>query len=406
MDWQALYLGLPPLVEGFFAFWMGAAVGSFVNVLVYRMPRGLSVIRPPSRCPGCGKLLGWSENLPVIGWLLIRGRCKGCGCRVSPRYPIVEALVGILVAWMYLMLYQADPGGWWSRGTSPWWIHAGVWWSLPALAAMVVLVGGMVAAALCDAESFLVPMPIVRWVGGIGLGAWIIQAYLHTSPDRYWPPIPLPTEPWAAAAIGGGAGLVLANVLLWRGVIRRSFADYEEYVREGETLGDYPHARREMAPELLFLAIVAAGALAGWWAGQSWESAPIWQVPGVEALAASVAGILVGGGIVWLVRVAGTLAFGKEAMGLGDVHILAAAGAVLGWKDPVVAFLVAPFPALVWTIFQRARRNPGGRRELPFGPYLVIGLLAVILLRPLGQDLALLLGWRPPDSAGFGAAFR
>ncbi len=78
---------------------LGAAIGSFLNVVAYRLPRHESLVRPPSRCPGCGMTIRAYDNVPVFGWLLLRGRCRGCRTKISPRYPIVEAVTaGLAVA--------------------------------------------------------------------------------------------------------------------------------------------------------------------------------------------------------------------------------------------------------------------------------------------------------------------
>jgi len=74
----------------------GSAIGSFLNVVVYRLPAGLSVMWPPSRCPKCLNQLRTYENIPVFGWLWLRGRCNHCRCRISVRYPLVEAATGLL----------------------------------------------------------------------------------------------------------------------------------------------------------------------------------------------------------------------------------------------------------------------------------------------------------------------
>jgi leader peptidase (prepilin peptidase)/N-methyltransferase len=83
------------LVEGLFVFLIGAAIGSFLNVCIGRWPEGLSVVKPRSRCPKCGHQITASENIPILSWLLLRGRCSGCGERISIQYPIVELLVGL-----------------------------------------------------------------------------------------------------------------------------------------------------------------------------------------------------------------------------------------------------------------------------------------------------------------------
>src|SRR5688572_5539132 len=71
---------------------MGAAIGSFLNVVAYRVPRGESIVRPRSRCPGCETEIRARDNVPVLSWLLLRARCRGCGARIPARYPLVEAL--------------------------------------------------------------------------------------------------------------------------------------------------------------------------------------------------------------------------------------------------------------------------------------------------------------------------
>src|SRR5688572_12885846 len=78
-----------------FAFCFGACVGSFINVVVFRLPAGISIISPPSRCPTCGAMLTWRENMPILGWILLRGRCKYCDVRISPQYMIVELFMAI-----------------------------------------------------------------------------------------------------------------------------------------------------------------------------------------------------------------------------------------------------------------------------------------------------------------------
>jgi leader peptidase (prepilin peptidase)/N-methyltransferase len=82
----------------------GASIGSFLNVVVYRLPAGLSLVHPPSRCPQCLHKLGKTENVPVLGWIWLRGRCRWCKIRISPRYPLVEAFTGLLfllVFWQF-----------------------------------------------------------------------------------------------------------------------------------------------------------------------------------------------------------------------------------------------------------------------------------------------------------------
>ncbi|HEY5315644.1 MAG TPA: prepilin peptidase, partial [Pirellulales bacterium] len=84
---------------------LGGAVGSFINVVVYRLPAGMSLLWPGSRCPRCGAKIRWLDNLPVLGWLKLRGRCRDCRERISARYPIVE----LLTALVFLGLALVEP---------------------------------------------------------------------------------------------------------------------------------------------------------------------------------------------------------------------------------------------------------------------------------------------------------
>lgn len=146
----------------------------------------------------------------------------------------------------------------------------------------------------------------------------------------------------------------------------------------------YPHARREVTRELLFLGPIVALALVGAAlglrlsnAGHLPSSVPLW----LDALSGALLGYLVGGGMIWATRVFGTLAFGKEAMGLGDVHLLAAVGACLGWIDATLAFFIAPFIAIYFAAVLMAWTG-SPRRAMPYGPYLAGAVLVVTLAKP------------------------
>jgi leader peptidase (prepilin peptidase)/N-methyltransferase len=90
---------------------LGAIVGSFLNVVAYRLPRKESLLRPPSRCPECGTRIKPYDNVPVLGWLWLRGRCRACGAKISPQYPIVEAATGVLCA-VCVLVFGADRDVW------------------------------------------------------------------------------------------------------------------------------------------------------------------------------------------------------------------------------------------------------------------------------------------------------
>jgi len=210
-------------------------------------------------------------------------------------------------------------------------------------------------------------------------------------------PIPLATWPVVWITLGAAAGTLIACVLLRTGRIRRSFADYEDYVPEGDVLAEYPHGRREMGIEILFLLPILLGGLAGW--GIHILLQPEGSPPELlEVLGGSAFGWFIGGGLVWAIRILGTLAFGREAMGMGDVHLLAGIGAALGWIDPIRIFFLAPFIALAWIAVTRLVATLRGRstRELPYGPHLAAATVLVMVARPIVDELQRML-LQPPN---------
>jgi leader peptidase (prepilin peptidase)/N-methyltransferase len=121
---------------------LGSCVGSFLNVCTYRLPRGLSPVRPASHCPGCRAPVRPRDNLPVLGWLILKGRCRDCRMPISPRYPLVELLVGLLFTGAYVVPIVMLGGDLWEevgpRGVLAW-LLAG--WTLASLAMLVALIG-------------------------------------------------------------------------------------------------------------------------------------------------------------------------------------------------------------------------------------------------------------------------
>ncbi len=102
---------IPNAVWAVLAGLFGLAIGSFLNVVIYRVPATESVVRPPSRCPSCGAAIRAQHNLPVVGWLVLRGKCHDCQARISPRYPLVELATGLLFAaitWRMLHLHLGE----------------------------------------------------------------------------------------------------------------------------------------------------------------------------------------------------------------------------------------------------------------------------------------------------------
>lgn len=122
------------ILEGIYVFAVGAAIGSFLNVCIGRWPEGLSVVKPRSRCPKCGHQIKASENIPILSWLMLRGRCSNCHERISIQYPVVELLVGLI--WL-------DAYG-----------HLGMSFTAFRVAVFVTVLLGI---AITDAKHFVIP---------------------------------------------------------------------------------------------------------------------------------------------------------------------------------------------------------------------------------------------------------
>jgi leader peptidase (prepilin peptidase)/N-methyltransferase len=86
---------MTPLLINTYIFIIGLCIGSFLNVCIHRMPTGKSIVRPPSACPACGLLISWYDNIPLLSWIILRGRCRGCKAPISVRYPLVELMTGL-----------------------------------------------------------------------------------------------------------------------------------------------------------------------------------------------------------------------------------------------------------------------------------------------------------------------
>lgn len=163
------------LVAGFSAL-VGLIVGSFLNVVIHRVPRDESIVRPRSRCPGCEHEIANRDNVPVVSWVLLRGRCRHCHERISARYPVVEAVTAALFVVVALRF-----------GSS---------WALPAF---LVFTAVLVAVSAIDLELRRIPTPIV-WTGFVVGFVLLAAATLGPSPHRWWP---LARGLIAAAVCGG-----------------------------------------------------------------------------------------------------------------------------------------------------------------------------------------------------------
>jgi leader peptidase (prepilin peptidase) / N-methyltransferase len=233
---------------------MGAIVGSFLNVCILRWgaePKQ-SVVRPPSRCPRCGQRVAWYDNLPVLSWLLLRGRCRGCREPISIQYPLIELATAAL--WGYLA---------WRQGLTLETLRGAVFGTI------------LLGIAMTDARAYIIPDEFT-W-GGLALGLLLsLAGGLHS---------------FTAAALGAAVGFAL----------------------------------------------------------------------------------------LWLVAVLGTWAFKQDAMGGGDIKMMAMVGAFVGWKGVLLTvFLGSLLGSLIFVPLTLA----GRKKLVPFGIFLAMGAAASYLIGP------------------------
>ena len=323
---------LPIVVTWLFVF--GAVVGSFLNVCIYRIPQheriwnqlsGLN--HPPSSCPYCKKRILAIDNIPILGWLILAGRCRFCRHAISVRYALIEFFNGLL--WVVLYLAIVPEGFQAKIQTSALFSPLGSLGQRGLSSSMHVwLVNAQYVYFLILAEALLV--------------ATFIDFDLMIIPDG----VTLP-----AMFVGVVGGFILGAPTLWP----MWFFSVQELNGLQVILPDGLHWLLNLPEQL------------------PWMLAhPHWH-----GMFSSLMGLVVGGGIVWIVRILGHWAFGREAMGFGDVVLMAMIGSFLGWQASlIVFFLVAPLCALVAATITYTMRST---REIPFGPYLSAGALLVIL---------------------------
>lgn len=230
---------------------VGLAVGSFLNVCIHRLPRGQSLNSPPSRCPHCDYRLRWFDNIPVVSYAMLAGRCRKCGARISIRYPIIEIVTMILFV-----------------------LHGAVFGLTPLLVPRLLFACAMVVLFAIDLEHHLLPNAIT--LPGIVVG-------------------------------------LIASAVLPPGI--------------------------------------------------------------VDALI----GVLVGGGVLWLIGEAYFRFSGQEGMGGGDVKMLAMIGAFLGWKLVLVTLVFSSVVGSVIGLIVIAIRRGGMKYALPYGTFLALGALVASL---------------------------
>ncbi len=351
----------PPLTHWLWlipAFFIGATIGSFLNVVIYRLPLGMSVNKPSrSFCPICKKPIPMWLNLPLISWLWLLGKCRECKAPISFRYFGVELLTAILFA-------------------VAWWIFAPQ--AVLVVIFLWVLVALLVAISFIDAEHLIIPTSLT-WAGSvIGLGACAV-----------WPRLPVLAgyeSKWLQGLKHGAIGWSVGFFGLWLVVELGKKAFGKKALKFSQPVAWHLKEPEGDQDPMLF---IIDGEEIPWWDIFSRKSDRLL----VETTDIKVSGESVGGGsliireleiqlpdgtvhaldsIKSLDGTATSTVIPREAMGMGDVHLLGMIGAFFGF----IGVFFSLFAASIFAIIAATIGRVGFGKQLPFGPFLAMGAVA------------------------------
>lgn len=328
----------------FFVF--GSIVGSFLNVCIHRMPRGESIVSPPSHCPHCRYSIPWFLNIPLATWLFLKGKCRNCRAPISARYFLVELLTGVLFLACWLKFGPRS-----------------------AVVALVycALVAGLVVATFIDFEHFIIPDEIT--IGGTiaGFVISLLVPALHHATHA----MTSARESFLGLLVGGG--LVYGILRLGKLLFGRQKISLEPGTRLifTETAIQFPD--EEIKFEDLFYRnsdVVIFQAESIELLGRVFKDVPVRLSPkrlivGEELFDPEK--------VTHMEAVTGEIIIPREAMGFGDVKFMAAIGAFLGWPAVLFSLMASSMiGALVGLGLIVARRQEWSSR-LPYGPYIAMG---------------------------------
>lgn len=350
------------------AFLVGSCVGSFLNVVIYRLPIGLSVNDPNrSFCPGCKAPIPMSRNIPLVSWLWLRGKCPDCGGKISVRYFLVEGLTGFLfiATWMVVM------------GRAP---ASELALSQLAILPVWFLISAFVAIAFIDAEHMIIPLELS--ISGT-VAAVLAAALQPTLPDLA--SIQLDRISWLSGLKFSALGWVIGFFGVWAIVLLGKLAfgkmkwTYDEAVpwRLEEPKNDEDPIHFHMGEDTL-----------PWWdlffrkSDKLVIESETLVVNGETSQPGQVvihgAGVILPDGkeigIEQLQSLEGTSSSAvvpREAMGMGDVHLMGVIGAFLGPFSVMFSLGIGSLLAIIAAILTKI----GFGMRLPFGPYIIAGAL-------------------------------
>jgi leader peptidase (prepilin peptidase) / N-methyltransferase len=347
---------LPDVYLDLLAFVFGLLTGSFLNVVIHRLPLGESVVYPGSHCPHCGSPVRPRDNIPLLSFALLRGRCRDCGARISRLYPVVELITGAV----FLLLFLKD-----GIGSV---VIAEMWFAATMIALMFIDARHQLLPDAITIPSILVALVVVTALGWTGqLRKWPFEIpWLETQLDG--------PRPWIAAIAGlvalAGAVPLVRTLVTLDSVLFGKYLNWDE-------VDDVVASRAPSRMRALILAGVLAGI--GWALIVCFSSRLDPRLSlAFSGLARGAIGALAGGGVLWVIRAIYFYVRGIEGMGLGDVKLLAVIGAFLSWQGAMRALLIGVVLALLVGLVLASRSRRGLKTPVPLGLFLAIASLVVL----------------------------
>ncbi|MEE2856415.1 MAG: prepilin peptidase [Planctomycetota bacterium] len=325
---------------------LGGIVGSFLNVCIYRIPiDGLRVSHPRgSFCPSCKAPVRWFDNVPVLAWMWLRGRCRDCSNPISPRYPLVEAFSAAI-----FLLIAVRLGGQFEEVID--FFTVLVLW---------IWVSTLIVVSGIDLDHRIIPDRIT--IPGTAL-------VLLLSPWFSW----LTESGYVFTIDPSSVTLDLKNPQIWiavAGGVALIGGGFHRFVP------NWQQQRRGFSDSLLAYVV---GGLLGLLLAASMIDPSLLAVSPLHRIVLSLGGAAVGSGCIWGIGWIGSVIFRKPAMGFGDVKWMGFLGATLGPVEVLIAFLIACVLGSVVGIWLWKVK---GSRYIPFGPFLAAGAASMLLARP------------------------
>lgn len=345
----------------------GATIGSFLNVVIHRVPRGESVVWPRSHCPRCGTAIRVIDNIPLFSFLLLRGRCRHCQKKISRRYPLVELLTALIFAGLV-----------WKSGVSP-----------ESLIEMA-FASMMIALIFIDAATRTLPNAITyplllgsllanlwRWGWGDPISHSFELSLIFTVGSAGGAESGV-----VDLAVRGGLLIALAAPFLWL-LDRLDLFLFGKYFETEEAYADDPGweppvSNTGHAIGRTILTGLVAGIGWGLFVLYSGQEGRLTTGSADQGLVAATIGALVGVVPVWLLRTSYFQLRGREGMGLGDIKMMAGVGAFLGWQGALSVLLLGSTTGAAFGIILVRRGGAGMQTAIPFGCFL--GFAALVTL--------------------------